>query len=72
MRQGGYRTNNLVGIEEDLANLARETAEERSAVTNLTGPNINLTKQVAEYANHMVTMYSSMVTMKNKISQILG
>ena len=45
-RQGGYGSNNLVGIEEDFANLAQATAEYMEAVTNLTGANMNLTTQV--------------------------
>ena len=47
-RQGVYGTNNLVGIKEAFSNLGQETAEDREAVTNLTGANITLINQVAK------------------------
>ena len=50
--QVGCISNNLVGIGEDFVNLAQAAAEERAEVTNLTGENMNLTTQVAEYANY--------------------
>ena len=70
--QGGYGADNLVGIEEDSTNLTQETAEDKAAVTYITGSNINLTTQVAEYANHMATNYSEMVTMQKTISHFQG
>ena len=40
--QGGYRANNLVGMEEAFANLSQATSEDRAAVTYLTDANMNL------------------------------
>ena len=44
-RQGGYGSNNLVGIQEAFTILAQATAEDRAAVTNLTDANRHLAAQ---------------------------
>ena len=72
MLQGSYRANNLVGIEEYLAKLSQETAEDRTEVTDLTGANMNLPMKVLEYTNHMATKGSSMATIQKTINQIHG
>ena len=72
MRQGVYGANNLVGIEEDFKNLLQETAEDREAVTNFTGINMNLKTQVTEYANHLYTKESAMESMQKTIIQLQG
>ena len=53
VRQGSYRSNNLVVIDEAFTRIVQETAEDRSTVTNLTYAKPNLASQVEEYANHM-------------------
>ena len=70
--QGGYCYNNLESIKEAFANIAQAIAEDRVVVTNLNGANMNLTYQVAEYANHMTTKNSSMENMKKTVSQMQG
>ena len=72
MLQGRYISNNLVGIEEYFENLAQATAEDRGAVSNLSGAYIKLMTQVVEYANYMTTKNSSMATMYKTISQLQG
>ena len=42
------------------------------AVTNLTGANMNLTTQVAEYSNQLSTKDSAMATMQEKIIHLQG
>ena len=66
MIEGGYGANNLVGIEEAFANLAQATLEDRAGVTTLTRANMNLTTQVVEYANHLVTKDSAMESIRKK------
>ena len=46
-RQGGYKADDLVVIEEAFTNLDQATAEERVTVTNLTDANLYLTDQVS-------------------------
>ena len=70
--QGGYRTNNLVGIEEAFANFAQETAEDRAEVTSLADANIHLATQVAKQANHISTKYAAMDTMTKLVQQLQG
>ena len=53
VRQGSYRSNNLVVIDEAFKNLVQETAEDRATLTNLTYAKIILASQVEEYANHL-------------------
>ena len=71
-RQGGYGSNNLVGIEEAFTNLAHATADDRAEVTNLTEANRHLTSQVAAQANNMTTNDAAMETMQNIIQQLQG
>ena len=40
VRQDGYRSNNLVGIEEAFSHLAQFMEDYRAVVNNLTGANI--------------------------------
>ena len=61
-----------MGIKEAFANLAQATAEDRAAVTNLTGSNKNLATQVAKQSNHMATKDDAMETMEKLIQQIHG
>ena len=70
--QGVYRANILVRIEEAFANLTQSIAEDRASVTNLSGSNMNLKTQVAEYANHMANNESAMAKMQKKIIQMKG
>ena len=70
--QGVYRANILVRIEEAFANLTQSIAEDRASVTNLSGSNMNLKTQVAEYANHMANNKSAMAKMQKKIIQMKG
>ena len=69
-RQGGYRANNLVGIEEALANLYQVTAKDRVAVTNLNDSNRHISTQVDEQANTMVTKDAAMEKMTKLIKQL--
>ena len=41
-------------------------------MTNLTGANMNLTNQVAKYANHLATKDSDMAVLKKILIQIQG
>ena len=70
--QGGYRANNLVGIEEAFSNLAQATADDRVAVNKLTDANRYLETQVASQANSMATKDAAMDTMQNIIQQLQG
>ena len=72
MRQGGYRVNNLVGINEAFANLDQATAEDRAAVNNLTDANTHLAIQVSKEANHMANKDTNIETMTKLIQQIQG
>ena len=67
MRQGGYRVNNLVGINEAFSNLDQATAEDRAAVNNLTDANKHLQNKVAEKANNMATRDAAINTIKKLI-----
>ena len=51
-------------------NLVQAIAEDRVVVNNLNDANMNLTTQVAEYANLMATKDSSIETMHKTISQM--
>ena len=48
------------------------TAEDKEAVINLTGANMNITTQVAEYTNHLSTKESSMESMQKKSASCRG
>ena len=72
MCQGGYGVNILVSIEEAFINLAHVIVEEKEEVNNLTGAKMNLMTQVAEYANHLETKYSTMATIQETISHLQG
>ena len=61
-----------MGIKEAFANLAQATAEDRSAVTNLTDANRHLATQVAAQANNMATKDAAMDTMSKLIQQLQG
>ena len=69
-RQGGYGSNNLVGIYKYFANLEQATEEDRTAETNLTGAYMILMTQVTEYANHKATKDSIMATTKNDPARV--
>ena len=62
----------LQSQQPDFANPEQETEEDRAVVTELTGVNMNLTTQVAEYANHTSTKDYAMATMHKKISYPQG
>ena len=64
LHQDGYGAKVLVGTKEAFAKTFQATAEDRSAVTNLTVINMNLTTKVEKYANHLATKDSTMSTMK--------
>ena len=72
VRYGGYRANNLVGIEEEFTNLDQATAYDRAEVTNLTKYNVTLTSQVAEYANNLSTREAENAALHKTISKING
>ena len=71
-RQGGYRSNNLVGIKEAFANLAHTTTEDRAAVTNLTAAIKHKANQVGEQANDMATKDAAIETMQELIQKLQG
>ena len=57
-QQGEYHTgtaNTVTEMSVVFANLAQATAEHLAGITNLTTTNINLTEQVALYANRLST-----------------
>ena len=50
--------------------LYHTTAEDRASVKNLTNTNVNLTKKVVEYANHLSTKESNIAALTNTISKL--
>ena len=70
--QGGYRANNLLGMEEAFVSLAQATTEDRAAMTNLNDTYRHLETQVAVQANNMATKYAAMETMSKLIQQLQG
>ena len=52
-----------MGIKESFTELEQDTFEDREAVTNLDDAKINLTTQVEEQANNMVTKDAEMEKM---------
>ena len=72
VRQGAYRSNNLVGIKEAFANLSQSTEEYRASVTNLTDTNISLIDQVAKYTNNLLSKESDMTELHKTASNLQG
>ena len=72
LRQGGYKANDLIGIEEEFSNLDQVKAKDRTTMTNLNVTNINLTNQVVEYTNHPETKEYEMTALTKTTSQIQG
>ena len=55
-----------------VANLTRDTSEDKATVTNITNKNATLTEKVAEYTNHLSTKDTNITALRNTITNLQG